>query len=228
VIATLVGLTLGFQNCSHSKSNSSQAPSNTSSGSGKNGGTTTDNPKPTVDVVIAGSGEKTETSAQLCLGQITFTGADGVQARSAAPAATPSPSSSSYMPDMSAFYKAAITGDTSQMMASIMQYTESLMGMSLMLASTSNYVTSIPMSMASYTSADLSLDSSCPYGSLSVPTDAGLLNVAGAQVLHFTGNVNLVQSRQIVLNVQDILSALSSAQSGADVTAILAKVSGNF
>jgi hypothetical protein len=119
-------------------------------------------------------------------------------------------------------------GGDDQFLAAIMEYTMSLMGMNIDLMPQGSFVKMLPLAPGSYTNVDLTLEHACAFGSLAVPTDSGVLQTSDPLVLRFVGNADLAQSSKVVLNVGDILDALSNARNSADVKAITASVNGTF
>ncbi len=223
LVVGVTGMTLSYQACSRVSGQAGSSPnSKFNSGSNMNGGTTTDNPKPTVSVLIANSSGNATGSAQLCLGEIRFSGANA--------GATASANSSTNW-GMSGFHQPTdfySMEETNKFLEAMWQYTESLMGMNFTVLPQGNFVKSIPLTPGTYTDVDLTLDQNCSYGSLSVPTAGGVLEFQDPLVLHFVGNINLAKPGQVVLNIGGILDALANAKSATDVKAILATVTGTF
>ena len=94
LLTAVTGVTLGYQACSDTKFQgqsglSSQSPSSIDdpgkSGTpvtpAPSGGTTTDNPKPTIDVVMSGYDQTLVQGAQLCVSQVKLTKASAVQSQ---------------------------------------------------------------------------------------------------------------------------------------------------
>jgi hypothetical protein len=228
VLVSLLALPLTYQACSPALQ---QSPSGMEI---NGGGTTTDNPKPTIDVSVVNSAGTVSGNVQLCLDEIYFSGTN-TSSQSASLAGSPSasnqyarsfyPSPSTYMPTagMGASYYAS-----AQVLQDLMQYTQSLWGMTFMMGAPSSFLKTIPIVPAAYTDVDLRLGQSCSFGSLSMMTPSGRIDVDEPLTLHFSGAGHLLTSGELSLDATEIMSALSTARNAAEIKATLSSVAGRF
>lgn len=227
VLAAAVAVTFGYQACAPSNFQSRNTASVDQAG-GKNaglsgGGTTTDNPKPTVDVVINGYDTSGVQNPRLCLGQIQVGGQAG-SALAATKTAERDPSSTPGSCGEN-FFNALWSWLDNSLFAQDFSDLDRL----LALLPEGTFLTSMNLPVGQYDQIDLALNTTCPGGSLSLQNQSGTITMSEPLTVHFSGDLRLDPgTERLTLDIGPVLSDLASARDRDDVRRILRRTYGRF
>lgn len=220
LILGLTAITLGFQNCSQTMQFSSSArPSQSTQAS--NGGTTTDNPKPTVDVSMGAYDPADVQSADLCLGEIRMSNAANnvtsyskgsffelVLAALLKPSVSlgTSISSSSFSYSGSSSYSNSIT-----------QFRQSLGNQLVSALPSGTYLQPVTVPPGTYDQVEIRLSDSCANTSLALQNRQGRISLRRGVTMRFVGSLSITATdQQLRLNLAPIMSALGRAHDAAE------------
>lgn len=255
-IVILVGisglLTAGFQACSPGNYQGSSGVQSGEAGAGKGfdmgaslaGGTSTDNPKPTLDIRLDGYTEPGSASQQsgaaqpqLCLGEIVFGQGDTSTAPPAPQsqqAREPSSRDSGGLGSMIAKLFSSQAANLEKQLAALgaqfnILFSESFEGESLDVTPEGSLVRSIPYRPGSYNRVDVRLEPSCGGSSLKYMSALGSTTLQEPVTLHFVGNLDLSGGQSVLtLKADRIFSALRSTRSVDEAKSILQSEIGSF
>lgn len=230
-----VSTLLCFQNCGRS---GFQAKSYGSEGTGKGqldsfgGGTTTDNPKPTVNVVLNQYSAGGVQAANICAKSMSFSANNAPSVTSIASTTTASTSGSGNGNGTGnvGSGNGNFNGNGAGFDPSQFQFFDSYFAAlaNLALNPMGTFVNQLVLPSGTYQAIDLVLDPSCG-SSLAINNNFGSVVSTEPLTLHFIGNLTLAPGdTTLPLNIQPILLALAGAQTPADIKAIVAATQGTF
>ncbi|MBX3021767.1 MAG: hypothetical protein KF799_08840 [Bdellovibrionales bacterium] len=246
LVLVVTGLTMGYQACSQNsfggRGPASENINNSTLGTpilpddGKppglppaqnNGGTTTDNPKPTIDLTMGGYNTRDVQSAELCLGQIKLYAADGTIAAIQGSSSSGQPQTNPY--DTIQLWQdfMALAGYGS---SSNTYLQESLNNQRIILSPSGTYMQAVQLPAGEYQQVDLELSTNCNGGnSFAMMNSYARISVRQAVTMHFVGHAKITAADpSLTLTVAPVMTALRSARTSADVERVLESAAGGM
>lgn len=231
VVLTLTGVVCAYQACSQQAGFARPAAGSSKMGEfpgtdylddGKNrslpsnGGTTTDNPKPTLDVVMAGYDEQSAPvqDVQMCVGKIRFYRA-----------------TASFSNAFSSFADSLTSQILSRFGINSGNYVQQdLDGQAVQISPGGTVIKNLSIPAGTYAQVDIELEDDCSFGSLTFINGKGRrVTSDDDETLVFTGSITIHPGDpRVLLNLQPLMSALSRADDEDDVEDILAQYDGYF
>lgn len=228
-IGLVLGLTgfmlAGYQNCSQNRFDAETANRTSASVSGADGGTikdpgnpaagggtTTDNPKPTIDIGMNAYDGATMAGAQICVQQIKLIKARTEESRRHA-----------HADDVVAHPVPNGFGGMTVLLSSGRSVAQEMGNLAVNVAPQGTLVASLPFPMGKYEELQFALKPACGGSSLSFVNAAGKsIALADSATLKFKGKFALNSaSPQLIVNVQSLMSALAKAKDAKDAKDIL-------
>ena len=207
LVSTLTAFMLvSFQNCSP-PGQTSRDPASTEIQ--MNGGTTTDNPKATINVSIMPHSVVSIAEATICVEDVRFRRVTN-QAQN-------------FWSQM--FRSSSTTND--ELRAAGKNLARQLAGRDISISREGTFIDAFVLPRGDYNVVELVLDDDCEADkSFTLRNATGALSTKDKVTLRFDGNGSISESLQ--LNMQPVLEALSQAQSSSEIKRTLEEVRGTF
>lgn len=227
LIAGLTVLTLGHQNCSQATSFSSKSQTMGQSSTApiaNNGGTTTDNPKPTVDLTMGGFDPGDVQNAELCLGELTIYNSASESSNSGSGS-----SGSSSHSALSVFEIVFGTLFKSSGSSSSLRFSQSLGNQPVTALPSGTYLQPVMIPAGTYDQVEVRLSDNCNKTSMAIQNRNGRIQVRKDVTMRFSGSLTVYPGDpQLRLNLAPIMSALSNARDSKDVEDALDRTDGGL